>query len=69
MTRRRSACPAAGIDALEMESKDPFADEPRKVGGDVPEREDEEAGGDGAGSGETPSEEIEDPAEGEAPSG
>jgi hypothetical protein len=59
--------------------EDPFADEPRKVGGQQPEAEEEsgaEAAGEreaGAGDGPrraTPSQEIENPVEGgEAPSG
>jgi hypothetical protein len=56
--------------------EDPFADEPRKVGGKQPEA-DEESGADDAGEREagegpsraTPSQEIENAVEGEAPSG
>jgi hypothetical protein len=58
------------------EAEEPFADEPRRVGGSPPEEDDEAARGgeDGAKPGErpepvSPTEEIENPSEGEAPSG
>lgn len=58
------------------EADEPFADEPRRVGGSPPEEDDEGARG-GEGGAEprerpepaSPTEEIENPAEGEAPSG
>ena len=49
------------------EEADP--DEPRVVGGKRPEPDEDETDAGDAAPAETPSEEIENPAEGEAPSG
>ena len=55
-------------------TEEPLADEPRRVGGNPPQEDDGDAGERGAEPREdsepaSPTEEIEDPAEGEAPSG
>jgi hypothetical protein len=53
----------------ERTPKEPDTNEPRKVGGKPPDLDEDETDAEDKSPADTPSEEIENPAEGEAPSG